>query len=642
MRFYNPVPRKFLLHTAVLVVVLAMAAGALSPLLKSGFVSDDAVNSIERGVLMLTGQSRAASTYAAVKSWIFHNGRLFPLSFIANAFQITDDLAWYKATTLAVVLFSIALFWLFVYLLMGSLPLAILSVSFLPLIFQFRLYHDPVLGFGWLQEFVFIYTVSSLILLVKYLKTDRRLFLYLSVLVYCVAVLTYEASSVFLVFHMTVILGYAGKITRRTLFVFAPYFFVVLLWGGLTFLLRQTIPSHYAGTRLNPDMALVYATFIRQVSASVPFVYYLVDPHRVFAGMPRLVNAALTIPAILFSAGYCLVFLVVRHILEREKASPVTPGFMTIVFLGFCLTVAPGMVVSLSEKYQNELVFGIGYLPVYSSYFGVSLLLGTAVFATAGRLSGSRPRTFPLIAAAALFCGTLGAINYCNNSLVVEKTNVGFLYPRSLIEEAMHRGLISDAAQGSSLIVESDYDLDKVQGGWNYYRWDVPAFYLMHAGVRFRQVVSKGEVRAGGFQRGPLSAEALRGLSRQASESPGVYYLAYGSASRSDGFAIFSRLQRLSGAPDSISEAVSDNTAYLYIRHASDHRPRVAVEGVQRFSPDAGGLGPNKRFTMSDSAFELLKRGDNWELFALRGGPVNLASLKVVIITEKSPSDRPL
>src|SRR5438094_4309833 len=111
---------------AILIGVLC--SFALSPVLASGFISDDALNSLISGTALEENRSRASHIVDATKYWLFVNGRFSPCGFLLDGFSFVSDLGWYKRLSLLAVLFSVGSFGYLVYLLAESASVALFTV----------------------------------------------------------------------------------------------------------------------------------------------------------------------------------------------------------------------------------------------------------------------------------------------------------------------------------------------------------------------------------------------------------------------------------------------------------------------------------------------------------------------------------
>jgi hypothetical protein len=191
-------------------------------------------------------------------------------------------------------------------------------------------------------------------------------------------------------------------------------------------------------------------------------------------------------PAIAATAVFALAF---RHLAKRAGASA-RAG--VLILIGAATWLLPACLIALSQKYQQELRWGEGYLPVYVQYFGVILVAlgvlmrwrGGAAFSPSGRRW--RTVTCALLASCLL-------VNTCDNRLVVEQANIELHYRRSALVEALSRGILAPVREGATLVIADRYSYNPRPGvasplrGWSRaFPWKSAALVLQSSGRRLR------------------------------------------------------------------------------------------------------------------------------------------------------------
>jgi hypothetical protein len=611
-------------------LVIALCIIVLSPMINSGFISDDALRSLLKGQLLESHQDLQTYVFSDIKNWMIFNGRFIPGAFLIDAFLFVNNLLLYKISILAIVVINVVLFAYLIKLLTNSGTMSLLAISGLPLFFQFRLYHDPILSFGWGQGMIFVYTFTSLIFLVHYLKTEKKLFLILSALFYLADLVTSEMTYVFFPFHFLIIYFLSGK-KHITNFikVGSPFFLSVIIISGISMYLRHTFHQGYEGTRINFDMVSYLMALIRQCFAAVPFSYFIIDPHNIFVNKFTFLKGNIFLPTMLLVIGYFILFAIIVNGTKKEVVPVAKKNIILIFLLGILIIVLPGVTVSLSSKYQREIIWGVGHLSVYMPYFGLSLVVSTLIYLAIHNLAKNYQKlTITSCAMLAILCGIMGTLNYNNNMITVAKLNYSFLYPRTIIEGGIKNGLFQTVANDSYLIVESDYDLNAVQGGWNFYRWDLPAFYRMHSGIHFKDVLSKGRFLNKEFLTKFAATNHDKGTSVTFSKADNVYFLNYSSHSHSEGYAILGKIRNFSGNNDNIAHSISDDVIYLYFRFPDNYiQEKITIQGS---AIDNNRADIFKPFIVENNSLEIIKYGSNWKLCALSHADlIDLNSLKV-------------
>lgn len=132
----------------ILACLLILNGLALLPLLSSGFYADDMLNSQIRGHMIQTDRSLWGVTYFYANSWLSGGGHLFPLAFYCySVFYMLGNVVFYKTFIFFLVLGCISAYYYFLKRLVNSESIAIIAISLLPLLFQFRVGWDPILSF---------------------------------------------------------------------------------------------------------------------------------------------------------------------------------------------------------------------------------------------------------------------------------------------------------------------------------------------------------------------------------------------------------------------------------------------------------------------------------------------------------------
>ncbi len=509
--------------------------------------------------------------YNSIIVWL-QNGRFYPLSSYTLAFfTIVNNLFEYKLILLAVELFNIALFGYFIKKLTGSTAMGFLSMSFIPLLIQFRYRQDPVLSYNLLLQLLFFYILASLILLLFFLDSKKRIYIYLSVLVYLLSLLTYEITYPFFILYILVIYFYGQK---KKIFdvlrISSPFIFVAVFCALLTVLLRITLNMPLVNSAKTsiyiPNLSLgPYITALAmQTSAAFPLSYFYSDPSGVFKTGLEVDSTIILIAALIF-IGFFIVVLEVLKKAQNEISVPKPDHKMlkSVFAIGLLMLILPGTMMSLSTAYQSFVSWGAGYLPVYISYFGLSMMLSSVVFYLLELFSKkSRNGVIILSLVIAITCSGIGVMNYFNNSTVVDYSNLYWNYPRAIIEDGISNGLMKNVPDGSTLIVDDNYP------------WDIKPFYLMHSGKDIKFVGTRGlnyvyvsylqGYKADSYPQSALVSKDGDKYSYRFNSTDNIFYLSYNSNSYKDGYAILSDVKDVTLSNDTIYNLTS-TYAYVYV-----------------------------------------------------------------------------
>jgi len=386
----------------------------------------------------------------------------------------------YKALIIVFVVLNICLFSYFVRVVTFSDSAALAAAILPPLFLQVRQYHDPILSYYFLMQIELMLLMISLIFFARYLNSSKKFDLTVSILGYLMCVLTYEASYAFWIMYVITAYVYLGKsspgrIVRASL----PFFFTAVVNVGISLVVRHKYGTHYDGVALNLAAAAWAAAFLKQLFAAVPLSYCLTR------GAGNFFDYACTgwwKPVIGICAGWLILWCAVLYSSRGTSTRPKVNPHKPLVLLGLGLWVLPATIVPFSAKYQEELRWGLGYLPVYLSVFGLMMLAVFAVDALCRAAEKIGPRLkIMVMAVTALVGAAMCGITYEGNRLVIQQYNEAEHYPRDLIEQALGHGLIRDVPNGSYLICAQPLR-----------SWDGPAFYRMHSGLTLQVVRPAG------------------------------------------------------------------------------------------------------------------------------------------------------
>lgn len=487
---------------ALAVLLFVLAAYALSPMLGSGFISDDLPNSFWTQEGFALRQTTLAREVAwNIEAW-WQNGRFNPLStYVVALFYMVDrDATLYHAFLLGLNLAVLGLFALFVRRLMGSKTLALLVLALVPMMLQFRVFEDPMLAFAGLLQVVFLWSLLSLLALLSYLDTGKRRYLALSLTTYLCALLTYEVVVPFFLLAAIVIWLYPQRRSLREVLAKA-WPFAALAVVNTIFVLGIRMMSTTAGAGdssayvPNLDLPLVATTFLKQTWAAAPFAYRLGEGAQMFTGITGDMSARPFLSIALF-AGVAVLSGLTLALSRKDADSTFRPVLGVWIAIG--LIVLPSTLIVLSPRYQQALQWGLGYLPVYISAFGVALLLALALRAL---VRGPRSRAISgvIVVVLAMSIAAATTVSHFDNRRVVAIQNSRWLTPLEFLKTAADRGLFDGVPDGIDLYAAVTSDL----------RYDPPGFYATELGLRARLVTgfeSIGSADMTGWQGTPSDA----------------------------------------------------------------------------------------------------------------------------------------
>jgi hypothetical protein len=622
---------------------LALTVISLSPLLESGFDGDDISSSVScaRSVLHVQGQGLGDlihSVLANLSEWA-RIGRFFPLSaYSAFLLYFVDGQALaLKLFVLALILVDLGLLGYLTIQITGSRTLGVLAILITPLLFQFRTgaYLDPITGFSGLLQVVLTCTLISLVLLLLYLRSSKRRYLVASLAIYAASLLTYEITIPF--FLLFAVLAWLYP-ERRSLLMSARISWPFAALAGVAVALNMGLRLFFqvafsgsaaeyaqsagAGRVYIPNLApgAILETIAHQVSAALPLGFQqLAAPGLLL--FPSF-SADLTARpefSLLLIAGYGAMAVVLGWQLWREVLAGshgFRPGLLGV--LGCGLLILPNALISLSPRFQAETSWGIGYLPVYLSYFGVALLLVALIYGLF-RLAASAKRSVAVALSAvttlALAVGIayVGVVNHANNGIAVETGNAALWYPRVTVAAAAERGLFTGVPADSTIVIDGSEPTWDVIG--------VPPFFTGYAGARVTSMVTVAKAVETMRATTPSSTSADGAAMYLVSPQSNVYYLKYGSALEGNGYAMLGRVRELTVAANgALSMQLEPVRLYMSAAPLSASTPSLLYgphgQGLATTSPTELGIDPNE--------MAMVASGWEWSLFGtIPGGTLS-------------------
>jgi hypothetical protein len=430
-----------------ILLILIFGVYCLFPLLQTGFISDDAYSSQLRGMLIQKDLTLHESILEQISEWIFTSGRILILDWYMTycLYYVTQDTIVVKSITISIITIGALFFYFFTKRETGSRLIALFASLLLPIFFQFRLWHDPILAFTFLIPIIFALSMGSLVLFQRYLDHENKLLYFSAVLVYLTALLMYEIgySLCFLFF----IVAYARK--QKIIYslkISLPFIGMVILILLTVLLIRIFIVknnfsgSTYPGAELHLDINKLLTAFLIQVSSSFPLSYSL------FA-KPG-VSAKFQVSDFIFLSFF---FVGAASLIYKLGKSTAPIRFASWMASGAVLLFIPAALSSLSG-HQDELIsagYGYGYITVYIQYFGACIFVVSLITLIAKKVHGRWLMVLAIFLS--LLLTIVAGKNLKLNRGVALKSNEFYVYPRQLLQSALEAGIADEVKEGAFL-----------------------------------------------------------------------------------------------------------------------------------------------------------------------------------------------
>lgn len=430
-----------------LVGLVALASIVLWPVIGSPYSGDDTFDSLHPMNLHFSGQSPWSLIWDITDSWRANQGRFFPgaVTIGVSAHYFLSNVAIYKAAQLVVVLVCVALFVVLVRLVTRSGRVAILCGLFLVAAFQFRVQYDPILQFSLQQPSLMILMLTTCILAVVGSRQNNHVVLLLAALIYSCALLTYETTVLLSPAVVAlVILENRRQWIRRSVYFFGP---AMLAVGNLLYL-RGQVETSAPGYTSNLEPDRVIPTFFRQASGALPLSYAQLNTPPFIQRFPRFLDVqelrSWAVAGLVITLGIAVL----------KKLPPTSTKTLVVMgFVGFSFWFLPALVVSQTVRWQDEVVLGNAYIPVYLEYFGAALVFAAGILLIR-KLLIRRSTVWRSVGASLtvvfLVLGTLASTS--NNRLAVAQYFPGYKWPRQFLERGIERGAFAKIVDGSKVL----------------------------------------------------------------------------------------------------------------------------------------------------------------------------------------------
>jgi hypothetical protein len=615
----------------------------LSPLLASGYYSDDIAGSMDMEAIHAhhTGFLHYFLQQNAQAMRWGHLTVMFPVYKWTVSLLSANSAFIYKSIILAIVMADVLLFILLIRLTLRSQNFIYILLALFPCIFQFRGYHDAILAFYAYVPIILLELLLSLVCLTLFLLRRRLFWYWLSLLAYTLCVLSHEMTYLFFLFPVLTIALVESGSERRTWarrFVPAlPYLGVGFMVLALSFLVRHSKSLEYAGTDVGMNSMTMMRTFLKQTFAAVPLSYRTTDPLRVFA------NHTFDAPPILVLCIIISYAILATIVLRKDASLPEESVDRRKIAWSSCfgllLVILPSIPVALSSKYQQELNWfgwGVGYIPVYISSFGILLLLGDLSAAVTGLIALISRRASTIVISIALAAGCAVSVVTLNaNTIVVDNMNYLHKYARDVITEAFNSDRLLEhidniQAKNAFIYPSNRY----VWEGFGYAPNIGPIFYGNLRGVGVREVIAK---RA--------DIETRLGMGSD------VIYLKYESVDQKSGSLIVAGIDSVKnwGQTPGTTPRLTSRRVYVYIKRPSyradfwssyfkDLQARISFDSM---TASGGVLHRAVRYPLGKADVDVTRMRDGRFLIRLASKePIDLESI-IVDVGSVDPNTAP-
>ena len=458
-------------------LILLVTAASLGMLIRSGYFWDDAVNSTAYLAEKKDGIPTMRHILDFMQAYL-KLGRVNVLSAYYYFFFYIENVQIYKALIILLILADQLIFRSVLLEFDFSLREARLGMLLIPVLLQTRVYQDPVSGFYGLMQVLTAEMLLCAFFLSRWLRSGKKSMLCLSLLFFGVGLLTYEVCFPFLLM-ICLLVGVRRKSFGRAVRDCIPFVcLVIAVLAAVVFVrIKYVTKAAYSGVAFSLDPALILRAFRRQTAAGLPLNFYSAGymasvMDRTYAAKDfmnydlRSVFRAAELTDLLIVSAASVCFALLLRSRSDEKR-----GWIEPLILGVSFAVLPAVTVAMSQRYQGQLMRGLGYLPVYIQYYGTAVL-GLMLMRLLKRPAWGR--AFCLSAFSVMLL-----LDLQNNRAVTDIMNRVFYYPRNAGEAALHGGILDFLPEDAVLVSANDRRY-LWEADWNN-RGLYPEFYGNHS-----------------------------------------------------------------------------------------------------------------------------------------------------------------
>ena len=430
------------------VVILLLGFAVIAPALWSTWLGDDAFYSLLRGALKAEHVTLGQAMAHSFQLWLLGNGRFYPGLIVEKylVFYVFTDLVAYKLCLIAMTLLCVELFRRCVAA-YTTVAAANLSALVVVTLFTERGYQDSILSYNGMPQVVALLVLTSLLAYRRALQEPNRLAYALAVVLYALAALTYEDVYPLCALY-PLLAAFSRKPHKSWAVTGLPFVAVALVLAVFSLVMRRAVhlpsDSIYA---FGLDPYTVVRTGLEQAVAAFPLTYWGFDPSHIYGrSSPADFFRNAPVSPVLFvafglAAWSSLAFL--RH----DSGRP-----WHFVAIGVTVIVLPALPIALTLKYQHELAWGLGYLPVFFEEFGVALIAcGLAIALVTGRTSAAMRIAFSIAIA------LVATMTQATNARLVRE-GAASRAARSALEQQIATGLAAQVRDGDAIAVTRDFD----------------------------------------------------------------------------------------------------------------------------------------------------------------------------------------
>ncbi len=422
-----------LILTIILLVLLFF------PYLNNGYWHDDSLNSQVYWMIQKSNGDLFDFSWRVVKHWLLASGRPMLVFFPSYShFYYFHDLTGLRLAHFFSVIISVVTWGLVLHKLkVPKVLIYIWAVMFFGLFQVHANGLDPVAGFAFHYQILLVQLSILLLIFLRWMSSDRNnIGLMWVLLVWFLFMGFYEINIIFIpIVAMFILLEKKYQFDKKKKLMIISG--ALLLYLIAYFFIQKIAPSTYAGAKLGFDTKL-FVAYLQQISASFPSSAYFGAVNGSLS-IRSLIDSTLNsyISWVIFFSGTISFLIACRLLPYDTKVSKQT------LFLSSLMIFLPPVFPAISSRYQNEVSWGVGTLPVYYQWIGMSFLI---VFGLLKLQTHFNSRI--LILVSSIFFGSYLALTFTSNSFIINAANTPWFDQRESFRVVANQGLFSHVKNG--------------------------------------------------------------------------------------------------------------------------------------------------------------------------------------------------
>jgi hypothetical protein len=361
-------------------LIYLLAVFSLRETLKALYSSDDLVYSLSKTGDFLGGITVQKLYHLLINS-IFNGGPVAGRILIGQLptklpMLLFDNILQYRVLVLILICINIWLFGKCVYQWTNSYKIKWTLMLITPLMFQIysNYIHHPILNFYGLMQLVFITLYASMYFFWRYCVEHKIFFLIISGVFYLWGLVTYEVAFTFI--PIFILLAYlSSRSMKKTALKSWLHIVLFIFFLAINYLISPS--KSYGGITVNLNLSKIARATLDQISASFPLSnFWDSNWAQTKSIIPKLFSISNIALGDIITVVLFLVVLYIIYKLVEVKARFDYTGMLILGGIGMIIIIFPAILIGLSSKYQNEVGFGRGHIPVYIQYYGLMVFLG--------------------------------------------------------------------------------------------------------------------------------------------------------------------------------------------------------------------------------------------------------------------------